>query len=75
VNNTRLVILVHNIKEDEMGKACSTLRMKGTQNLVGRKWRRWGDNIKIDTNKIYLEDVDRIHLRDLVNTVINLRVL
>jgi hypothetical protein len=43
--------------------------------------RRWEDNIKMDLKKIGWECVDWIHLtqdrdqrRDLVNTVMNLRV-
>jgi hypothetical protein len=49
---------------------------------IGRHWRRWDDNIRIDLRKIWWEVVDWIHLvqdRDkwqtLMNTVMNLRAL
>jgi hypothetical protein len=48
---------------------------------LGRPRRRWEDNIKMDLREIGFWDVDWIHLaqdrerwRDLVNTVMNLRV-
>jgi hypothetical protein len=64
--------------------------VRGAYILVGRPEgrrplerprRRWEDNIKMDLEEIGFRDVDLIHLaqdrdrwRDLVNTVINLRV-
>jgi hypothetical protein len=48
---------------------------------LGRHRRRWEDNIKLDLREIGFGDVDWIHWaldgdrwRDLVNTVMNLRV-
>jgi hypothetical protein len=48
---------------------------------LGRTRRRWEDNIKMDLREIGFGDVDWIHLaqdtdtwRDLLNTVMNLRV-
>jgi hypothetical protein len=48
---------------------------------LGKPWRRWEDDIKINLRQIALKSVDWIHLahdRDrrlvLVNTVMNLRV-
>jgi hypothetical protein len=48
---------------------------------LGRHRRRWEDNIKMDLREIGFGDVNWIHLaqdrdrwRDLVNTVMNLRV-
>jgi hypothetical protein len=48
---------------------------------LGRPRRRWEDSIKLDLGEIGFGDVDWIHLaqdrdtwRDLVNTVISLRV-
>jgi hypothetical protein len=48
---------------------------------LGRPWRRWEDNIKMDLREIGFGDVDWIHWaqdRDkwwaLMNTVMNLRV-
>jgi hypothetical protein len=48
---------------------------------LGKPWRRWEDNIKMDLREIGFGDVDWIHCaqdrdrrRALVNTLINLRV-
>jgi hypothetical protein len=48
---------------------------------LGRPRRRWEDSIKIDVREIGFGDVDWIYLaqdrgrwRDLVNTVMNLRI-
>jgi hypothetical protein len=48
---------------------------------LGRSRRRWEDNIKMDLREITFVDVNWIHLaqdrdrwRDLMNTVMNLRV-
>jgi hypothetical protein len=48
---------------------------------LGRLWRRWEDNIKMNLREIVFGDVDWIHWaqdrdrwRALVNTVMNLRV-
>jgi hypothetical protein len=55
-------------------------RPEGRRQL-GRPWRKWEDNIKMDLREIGFGDVDWIHLaqdRDrwqaLVNTVMNLQV-
>jgi hypothetical protein len=57
-----------------------TSRPEGRRPL-GRPWRRWEDNIKMDLKEIGFGDVDWIHWaqdrdrwRTLVNTVMNLRV-
>jgi len=49
---------------------------------LGRPRSRWEDNIKMDLEEVGWEGVDWIHLaqdrdqwRDLVNTVMNLRLL
>jgi hypothetical protein len=66
----------------EKRNACRILvgRPEGKKPL-GRPRRRWVDNIKIDLEDIGLDGVDWIGLardrderRDLVNTVMNLRV-
>jgi hypothetical protein len=48
---------------------------------LGRRRRRWEDNIKMDLREIGIDGTnwillarDRVHWRDLVNTVMNLRV-
>jgi hypothetical protein len=48
---------------------------------LGRRRRRWEDNIRVDIKEIWWEGVDWMHLaqdkdkwRALVNTVMNLRV-
>jgi hypothetical protein len=61
--------------ETQYLKAC------GDEPPLGRPRRRWEDNIKMDLREIGFGAVDWIHLaqdrdrwRDLVNTVMNLRV-
>jgi hypothetical protein len=48
--------------------------------LLGRPWRRWEDNIKLDLGEIGIDEANWIHLaqdrvqwRTFVNTVMNLR--
>jgi hypothetical protein len=48
---------------------------------LGRRRRRWEDNIKLDLREIEIDGAnwirlvqDRVQWRDLVNTVMNLRV-
>jgi hypothetical protein len=48
---------------------------------LGRPRRRWEDNIKLDLRKMRIDGAnwiqlaqDRVHWRDLVNTLMNLRV-
>jgi hypothetical protein len=48
---------------------------------LGRRRRRWEDNIKIDLREIWITGAnwirlaqDRIQWRDFVNTVMNLRI-
>jgi len=49
--------------------------------LLGRRWRTWEDNIRMDLRELGWEGVNWMHLdqdgdhwRALVNTVMNLRV-
>jgi hypothetical protein len=51
------------------------------KNLVGRPWRRWEDNIKINLGEIGWEGLDWIHLaqdtdiwRAVVNKVMDIKV-
>jgi hypothetical protein len=53
----------------------------GEKRLLGGPRRRWEDNMKMDFKEIGWRDTDWIHLaedrdqwRDLVNTILNLRV-
>jgi hypothetical protein len=53
----------------------------GGKRLLGRPWRRWEDNIKMDIQKVGCRGMvwielaqDRDRWRSLVNAVINLRV-
>jgi len=62
------------------GSIAGSLVWHLTLKLVGRHWRAWGDNIKMDFQK-YNEDVDcigvaqgRNKLRVLLFTVVNFRV-
>jgi hypothetical protein len=82
---------LRNLKEDEMGRACRTNgerrnaykilvgKPEGRRSL-GRRRRRWVDNIKTDLREIGW-DIDWIDLardrdqwRAFLNTVMNLRV-
>jgi hypothetical protein len=80
------------VKEDEMGRACSTNGEKRNayrilvgnpegKRPLGRSRRRWIDNIKTNIREIGWDGMDWIDLaqdrgecRDLLNTVMNLRV-
>jgi hypothetical protein len=71
------------IKEDEMGRACSTNggEEKCIKRPLGRPRHRWVDNIKMDLREIGRDGMvwidlawDRDQWRALVNTVMNLRV-
>jgi hypothetical protein len=76
------------IKEDEMGRACSTHRGKGVlvgnpegMRQLGRSRYRQEDNIKMDLEKTGQGGMDSIHLaqdrdqwRALVNIIMNLHV-
>jgi hypothetical protein len=82
----------HQVKEDEMGRVCDTMgetrnayrilvgKPKGKRPL-GRRRRRWVDNIKMDLRAIGWDSMDWIELaqdrdqwRALVNTVMSLRL-
>jgi hypothetical protein len=72
----------HVVRMGEVRGAYNILvgRLEGRRPL-GRPRRRWEDNIKMDLREIGFVVVDWIHLaqdrdrwRDLVNTVMNLRV-
>jgi hypothetical protein len=76
------------VKEDGIGRACSTnwakrnaYRILVGKRPLGRPRYRWADKIKVDLREIGWEGVDWVDLaqdrdrcRALVNTVINLRV-
>jgi hypothetical protein len=71
------------IKLDEMGRACSrnAYIMLVGKRLLGRPKHKWVDNIRMDLGEVRWGDVDWIGLaqdmnrcRDLVNSVMNLRV-
>jgi hypothetical protein len=80
-----LCSLPNQVKEDEMGGACSTSGLlvgkpEGKRPLGRPSWR-WADNIKMDLRGIILVRVDWIGLgqdrdkwRALVNSVLNFEV-
>jgi hypothetical protein len=70
------------IKEDKLGRACSTNGRdeKRRKRSLGRPRRRWIDNIKLDVKRRMVVGVDSIGLdqdkdkwKALVNTVMNLQ--
>jgi hypothetical protein len=80
------------VKEDEMGRACSTngenyayrilVGMPEGKRPLGRRRRRWVDDIKMNPREIGRDGMDLIDLaqnrdqwRALVNTVMNPRVV
>jgi hypothetical protein len=66
----------------DMGNMYKTLVEKHEgRRLLGRPSRRWEDNIKMELTEMGFEAADWIHLaqdmnkwRDLMNTVMNIRV-
>jgi hypothetical protein len=66
--------------EDEKCKPILIRKCEGMRSLR-RPRRRWDDNIRLDVRKVEWEGVDwiylsqhRVHWRDPVNTIMNLRV-
>jgi glucose dehydrogenase len=79
--------LNNQVKEDEMGRACSTNAYRilegkpEVKRSLGTPRRRWMDNIKLNIRKTGWGDMNCIDLaqnkdqwRALVNTILKLRV-
>jgi hypothetical protein len=65
----------------EEGRVFTGFWLGGLKRPLGRPWRRWEDNIKMDLGEIGIDGEnwirlaqDRVQWRAFVNTVMNLRV-